>query len=158
MEKKELLILNQFRKNARENLTTTARKTGIPVSTIYERLKKYEGNLIKKHTVLLDFGMLGFSLKVVMAIKIVGTQRDDFTDFLSTHHRVNSLYKITSGYDVMVEAIFKDLYEYQKFCDALEQYQILNKQEFFILEDVKQEDFLANDAFLDILETQLGAR
>ena len=43
VDTKEQLILSQFRRNARENLTTTSKRIHIPISTIYDRLKKYEG-------------------------------------------------------------------------------------------------------------------
>ena len=155
MERKELLILQQFRKNARENLTRTSRRTGIPVSTIYKKKKKYQGTLIKKHTVLLDFSQLGYALKVIMAMKVPPAQRSEVTQYLHGHHRINSLYKITSGYDVMVEAIFRNLKEYQIFCESIDKFPIQDRQEFFIIEDIKQEEFLANDAYLDILEEQL---
>lgn len=155
MEKKELLIMSQFRQNARENLTRTSRKIGIPVSTIYDRLKRYEGTVIKKHTALLDFSQLGFSLKVLMAVKIMPENRLDLINFLEKHHRVNSLYKITSGYDVLLEGIFKNLKEYQLFCESIESFKIQNKQEFFVVEDIKQEEFLANEEFLDILSETL---
>jgi DNA-binding Lrp family transcriptional regulator len=155
VEKKELLIMSQFRQNARENLTRTSRKIGIPVSTIYDRLKRYEGTVIKKHTALLDFSQLGFSLKVLMAVKIMPENRLDLINFLEKHHRVNSLYKITSGYDVLLEGIFKNLKEYQLFCESIESFKIQNKQEFFVVEDIKQEEFLANEEFLDILSETL---
>ena len=64
ISKKELKIISEFRKNARENLTCASRKLGIPVSTIYDRLKKYSGNLITRHTAILDFKKLGFGIKV----------------------------------------------------------------------------------------------
>ena len=147
--------MSQFRKNARENLTRTSRRTGIPVSTIYDRLKRYEGSIIKKHTALLDFAELGFSLKVLMAIKVTADKRDELLSFLEKHHRVNSLYKITSGYDVLLEGIFKNLKEYQLFCENIEVFTPQGRQEFFIIEDIKQEDFLANEEFLDILSETL---
>ena len=65
MDKKELLILSQFRKNARENLTTTSRRIHVPISTLHDRLKKYEGKVIQRHTSILNFGEIGYNLKLV---------------------------------------------------------------------------------------------
>ena len=152
MKRKELLILHQFRKNARENLTSAARKTGIPISTIYEHLRKYQGDVIRKHTAIVDFNKLGFSLKVLMAIKVAPERKKELLEFLQHHHRVNSLYTIASGFDIMVEGIFRDLYEYQCFCDSIESYPIQMRQEYFVLKDIKQEDFLSNASFLDMIE------
>lgn len=151
MEKKELLIINQFRRNARENLTKTARRTGIPVSTLFDKLKRYEGTIIKKHTALLDFSQIGFALKVFMAIKVASHARNQLHSFLNKHHRVNSLYKVTSGYDMVAEGIFRNLKEYQLFCEDLDAIGLIERQEFFVIEDIRQEEFLAHEEYLDIL-------
>ncbi|MFT4310641.1 MAG: Lrp/AsnC family transcriptional regulator [Candidatus Woesearchaeota archaeon] len=143
MEQKELLILHHFRKNARENLKSASKKTGVPISTIHERLKKYQGTLIKKHTVLLDFSLLGYALKVFMVIK--AHKKEDVIHFLSHYKQTNSLYRISNGYDIMVEVLFRDLLQYQQFCDELDTYDIVSKQEYFILKELKQEEFLSND-------------
>ncbi len=143
--------MSQFRRNARENLTKASRRTGIPVSTLYDRLKKYEGSLIKKHTTLLNFSALGFSLKVLMIIKVLPERKDSIMHHLEKHHRVNSLYKIANGYDIMLEGIFKDLREYQIFCESIDAFSIQDRQDFFVIEDIKQEDFLANEEYLEIL-------
>ncbi|HIJ01446.1 TPA: hypothetical protein HA363_02255, partial [Candidatus Woesearchaeota archaeon] len=60
--KKDVLLMSFFRNNARENLTRISRITRIPVSTIFDKLRDYEKELVKKHTTLLDFRKLGFDI------------------------------------------------------------------------------------------------
>ena len=57
---KELLIMSHLRENSRKNLTKISKETKIAVSTIFDKIKKYEGGIIKKHTCILDFTKLGF--------------------------------------------------------------------------------------------------
>jgi len=149
MNQKELLILSQFRKNARENLTSASRNTRVPISTLYDRLRKYEGTVIRKHTALLDFGKIGYSLKVHMAIKVAPKHRVDLREFLLKHPRVNSLFTVSNGYDFLAELIFRNLFEVSVFSELLDKYTIVDKHEFYIVEDIKREDFLVESEFVD---------
>ena len=45
-----------------------SKRLKIPISTIYDKLKKYDGNIIKKHTAILDFEKLGFGIKVMQQL------------------------------------------------------------------------------------------
>ena len=125
--RKDILLMTYFRKNARENLTQISRLTRIPVSTIFDKLREFEKGLIQKHTTLIDFRMLGFDI------------------------RVNILFRITNGYDYLVEAIFKDMTAMQKFSELLDRFKIESKQELFILEDIKRESFLSDELHAKLL-------
>ena len=149
MDKKELLILSQFRRNARENLTTASRKIHIPISTIYDRLRRYEGSVITKHTALIDFGKLGYGLKIQMVMKVHSKDKRRLQEFLSKHTRVNSLFTISNGFDFMIEVILKNLLEVSQFLESLEQFEILDKHEFYVISDIKREDFLTDIELLD---------
>lgn len=151
IEKKELQIVCTFRQNARENLTTASRKLNIPVSTIFDRLRKYDGNLITKHTAIIDFKKLGFAIKVLMAFKANKDNRENICNFLKKHHRVNSMYRVSSNSDYLIEVIFKDLAELQLFADTLENLGVENRQEYYIVEDIKKEEFLTHQESIDFL-------
>ncbi len=151
MERKEYLVLSLLRKDARDNLTRISRKTGIPVSTLFEKLKKYEQHIITKHTSLLDFSTLGFNLRVQLVIKASKADRERLQQFLVKTPTVNNLYRVTNGSDFIVEAIFKDMTQFQDFTDQLDEYSIKAKQQYYILEDLKRESFLADQELLDIL-------
>lgn len=142
-------ILSQFRKNARENLTSASKKIQVPISTIYDRLRKYEGSIIRKHTSLIDFGALGFGLKVQMVVKVAPKDRESLSVFLKTHPRVNSLYTISNGFDFMVEIILRNLLEVAKFNRGLDRFAIVDRHEFYVVEDIKKEDFLCDYETID---------
>jgi Lrp/AsnC family transcriptional regulator, leucine-responsive regulatory protein len=151
IDKKELQIVSEFRRNARENLTTASRKLRIPVSTIYDRLKKYSGNLITRHTTLLDFKRLGFSLKVLMAFKTLKEFREPLQKFLETHHRVNSVFRVSNNSDYLIEVLFRDLRELQDFIEKLENFNVHERQDYYIVEDIKREEFLANPDMIEMI-------
>jgi DNA-binding Lrp family transcriptional regulator len=149
--RKDILLMMYFRRNARENLTRISRYTKIPVSTIFDRLREFEKDLIKKHTTLVDFKKLGFDIKVNMLFRISRDSRDEFREFLMTNENINSIFRINNGYDFMVEAIFRDMNDLQRFTELLERFKVEAKQELFVLEDLKREGFLSDEVHTKLL-------
>lgn len=150
---KDLLLLSHFRNNARESLTRISRKTSIPVSTIFDRLREYENTLIAKHTTLIDFRQLGFDLKAQFLFKIEGSKKDEFQRFLSRHPRINSVFRINNGFDFLVEAIFIGLDDLDHFLDEVKIFPIEARQEFFVLQEILREGFLSQKTQLPLLQT-----
>ncbi len=52
MKDMDLSVLAKLRQNARERLTKMSRKTSIPVTTLYNKIKTLESSIVKKHTSL----------------------------------------------------------------------------------------------------------
>ncbi len=142
---KDLVILSSLRQNGREKLTTLAKKTNIPVSTIFDKLKLHKQHFIKKHTTLLDFSVLGFHSRANILIKSCREEKETLKDFLMQNPHVNSMYKVNNGFDFMIEGIFRDIRGLELFLDLIEsKFKILNKQVFFIIDEMKREDFLTD--------------
>lgn len=145
MKKSELLIISNLRNNARESLTRMGRRTSIPISTIYDKMKYYEEDIIKKYTVIVDFGKLGFNTRVNILLKTGKEYRDKLRDFLVESKCVNSLFKINNDYDFMVECIFKELKEVETFLDRIEnEFGVTDKRLHYIVDEIKREGFMSN--------------
>ena len=99
MKPSDMKILQHIRTNARENLTTISRKTGIPVSTIFDRLKSHEQQFVIKFTALVDFAKLGYPLRANICLKVAPDSRDGVKSYLLAHNRVNNLQRINNGFD-----------------------------------------------------------
>lgn len=149
--KKDIVLMTFLRNNSRENLTRISRLTAIPVSTIFDKLKDYERELIRKHTTLIDFRKIGFDIKVNMMFKVTRDIRDEFRDFLMKNENINSIFKVNNGFDFLVEAIFRDMNDMQRFNELIEKFNIEAKQEMFILEDIKREGFLSDSMHAELL-------
>lgn len=142
LREKDLKILQHLRKNARQKLTSISRATGIPVTTIYDRIRAQEKKLIKKHTSLMNFSELGYHTKALIALKI-SSSREEFEKFIRSHPSTNSFYKINYDYDYLVEAVFKDMKEANEFTEQLRcNFGVLYFKTFFILDDIEREVFL----------------
>lgn len=144
MDKKDIVFLTHLRNNARETLTKISKKTHIPISTLYDRLKMHEGSLITKYTTLIDFTKLGYLCKANITIKVDIEDRDEVKTYLLSQNSVNSLYKINNGYDFLIEGVFKHVKEMEDFMEAFERkHKVLDKNVYYIIEDLKREAFMA---------------
>ncbi len=145
MNKKDMTVLGHFRNNARTSLTKMSRKTKIPVSTIFDKLKVYEKDgLINKYCTLLDFKALGYNIRVSLLVKLANESKDSFQKFILKHPKVNNIYRVNSGYDYLLEAVFKDLDDFDEFNKEIDKYGVTAKKELFIMEDLKREEFLSH--------------
>ena len=145
MHPKDLKIIAFLRKDARIPLTKLSKKTHIPVSTIFDRLKAKERDVIVKHTSLLDFNKLGYHTRANIAVRVERDDKDKLKDHLLKNASVNSVCRINNGYDFMIEGVFKQIKDMEEFFDVLEnKFRILEKKTFFIIEDLKKEEFMSD--------------
>jgi DNA-binding Lrp family transcriptional regulator len=150
MKEKELQIVRHLRNNARETLTRLSKKTGVPISTLFDKLNQYRENFIVRHTCLIDYTKLGFDLRVQLLVK-VSKEREVFEKFIMGHFHVNSVWKISNGYDYLVEGVFRNMKDFTEFLQHLERFSIKDRKEFYVLEDLKREAFLTTDAHVLLL-------
>ena len=150
MNEKNLLIISHLRKNARETLTNLSKKTGIPISTIHENLKRNE--VIDKHTCLLDFAKLGFNTRVNILFKVNKESRSALQEYLAKHQNMNNVYKINNGYDYLVESVFKNIKDVQDFLETVEEkYPLERKEVYYVIEEVKREEFMSDSENLGLI-------
>lgn len=148
LSQKDLKIISNLRQNARMPLTKMSRKTGIPVSTLFDRLKIQENNTIIKHTCLLDFTKLGYNVRTNIMLKVDKQDRDALKEYLVKHSSVNSVYRISNGYEIMIEGIFKEIREVEDFIEIIEEkFKIQNKKSYFVVEDLKKEGFMSRSLY-----------
>ncbi|MBN2458338.1 Lrp/AsnC family transcriptional regulator [Candidatus Woesearchaeota archaeon] len=145
MKDSDIMLLSSLRANARDTLTNISKKIKVPVSTIFDRLKLHEKGLIQKHTSIIDFSKLGFSTRANIILKVNKDDKEELRKFLLGNWNINSVVRINNGYDFLAEAVFKNILELEQFCEILdERFRIKSKQIFYIIEDLKREEFLAN--------------
>jgi DNA-binding Lrp family transcriptional regulator len=153
INKKDLRILIQLRKNARMQLTDISKATSIPISTIYDRLKNKSNNVISRHASLINFEVLGFNTRAQICLKCGKSSKKNIMEFLLKHPSVNSLYKINNGYDYMVEVVFRNVKELEEFLEGMEEnHSIKTKQVYYIIEDMVREHFFSEEIYLDLLK------
>ena len=144
MKKSDLLFLAFLRQDARQTLTNISRKTKIPISTLYDKLRQHEKNLILKHTTLIDFTQLGFNCRAKIMLSAAKDDKEKLKNFLKENNNINRLFKINNGYDFLAEGVFCNVKDLEEFMDGVEHdFTILDKKMFYVIEDLKRESFLA---------------
>ncbi|MBI2126003.1 MAG: Lrp/AsnC family transcriptional regulator [Thaumarchaeota archaeon] len=153
IKKKDLLILCELRKDCRSSLSDIGRATKTPVSTVYDKLRSFRGGIIRKCSALMNFSLLGFAAKAHVIFGVDRSQKEEFGAYLGKHHSVNSLYRINNGYDFLAEVICRDMSEFENLMDLLSsKFKIRDKKVFFIISDLKREEFLADKDMIDALQ------
>lgn len=140
LPEKDIRIMCELRKNARTSLVSISRKTAIPVSTIYDRIRARQKDVIKKHTSILDFPKLGFNIRTKMLLKIKDTE--NFERFVFENANVNSVFRLNSDFNFMIDCIFRYMAEMQDFTGQLNRFGIEKKQIHFVSDEILRENFL----------------
>ncbi len=149
MNNEDTILVALLRGDSRMSLTDMSRMTKIPVSTIYEKLKHYRKGLIRKHTALVDFSQLGFHIRARVLLKAKKTELQKLREHLLSHPSLNELYKVNNGYDFMAEFIFQTMKELEDYLDMLgERYGVEKEQVFYMVDELKREEFLSKAAVL----------
>lgn len=152
MNKKDLLILSNLRQNARETLTKMSKNTGIPVSTLFDKLKIKMDGIILKHTCIIDFSKIGYQTKANILIKVKKEQREKLREYILRENCVNSAYKVNNGYDFLMEGIFKDINDIEIFFERIEkEFDIESKEVYYVINEIKKEDFLSKPELVKLI-------
>lgn len=140
---KEILVISNLRKNSRMTLTQMSRATRIPISTLFDMIRR--SDKILRHTCIPDFEKLGYRMRALISIKTHVAQKEEFQSFLLSHPNLNSLYRVNNGFDFMFEVVYPDLYAVEKFMEDLEaKFSIECKQVNYIINDLARETFFSN--------------
>ena len=151
MKKTDLILMAYLRQNARINLTTLSRKTGVPISTIFQKMKSNFNDKILRHTAIIDFASFGYNLKAYLLLKVKKDQKEGLLQKLNYNFKVNNLYKINNSWDVMVECIFKDLNDLEEFLEEIEEnFALKAKEVHYVLADLKRENFMSDPETISI--------
>ncbi len=151
LRKKELMLLSCLRSNARDTLTNISKKTRIPISTIFDKLKEYDKGFIQKYTSLIDFKKLGYDIRMQLMLKVPINKRSEFEEFVKSSPAVNNVFRINNFYDYMVETIFKDIKEFQLFADKIEVFGISELTEHFVIDEIKRESFMSDRNYIELI-------
>ena len=129
-------------------LTEMSRSTGLPISTLHERLRRQR--YIKRFTCLTDFTALGFTTRAHVLVAVGRHDKDRLRGYLHGHPNVNTLFRVNNGFDFLFEGIFTGMPQVEDFFDALEkQFSIKSKIVHYVLEEIKQEEFLSTQHYVD---------
>ena len=142
MQKTDLIILKNLRKDARIKMTAISRAEGIPETTIFDRIRcMTRKEIIKKFYACLDFERLGYNIRLFIAIKAKNSnEKKALVESLSNKANINNI-KLAEGNAILSELIFQNMRQADDFISLMKanNYKI---EHYFITEELKTEEFL----------------
>jgi len=143
MKKRDIVLLTLLRQNSRESLVRLSKKSFMPVSTIYEKLKGEFKRYVKKYTAIIDHHNIGFPIHAFMLLKVQKEDKNNVEQFLSKHHLVNSIYRINNSFDFIVEFYAPSINKLDDAIDLLnDKFAILDVMIYFVSREIGKEIFL----------------
>lgn len=115
LDERDLLILAGLREDGGMRLAGLAKLSGLPLSTVHARLQGRLAKCIRRRTVLLEFEALGCPVTALILWRVPPKRVEGFAASLAARPQVNSLFRVTNGFDVAAEAVFPRLAELEAF-------------------------------------------
>ncbi len=113
-------ILELLMQDSRRSTRSIAKALNKPVSTVHDRIKRLEKKgVIKGYTVVLDEKALGYQIKALILINVVGRHIEEVENDLSRYENVLTVLDITGEFDVAVIAVFHSMDELDRFVKTL---------------------------------------
>ena len=145
LTEKDIALIRELRTNSRKSIALISRDTKIPVSTIFDRIARLEGPVIKKYSALIDFSKIGYGIKVGYMIKGAEQRKDELRNFLMQNPCTNTIFRINNGFDFYAEMVFSGLYQMEDFQESLKSEGAVAAEPHCIVSEIKRECFLSND-------------
>ncbi len=146
IDQKDLKILEFLRNNARETLTNISRTTGVPISSIFDRLKRLEQiGIIRRHTSLLDTEKIGFKVRAFLLFKIRDGLKE-LEEYLMESPHVNNMIRVNGNLSLLVEVWFRDICTLESFvADSRKTIKKVEISVHYVLKDIKRECFMISE-------------
>lgn len=140
--------------NGRTSLSELARNTGLPVSTVHDRLRQHRQNGLLRPSAIVNFEKIGLATRAHILLAVETDQKDKLYAHLKDHPNVNSLFRINNGWSAVMECVFKEMNDLENFLEQIENtFKIKQKQVHYTLEEMKREGSMATQDIAQSLNT-----
>jgi len=106
LDKKDIKILNELKKNGRETTKNIAKKVNLPRATVHDRIQRMvERGIIKQFTVKTDYKKIDLPTTVFVFLSITpnNVTHQDLAKKISKLPGVYEVYMVTGEYDLLVK-------------------------------------------------------
>jgi DNA-binding Lrp family transcriptional regulator len=123
IDSKDLLIINSLEKDAKASVVAIAKKTGLPATTVHNRIKKMlKDKVITGYTIKVDHKKVGKNISVYIAVtidyagfKAKNLAQFDIAKMLANFTCVEEASIITGGTDMLIKVRVNNIEELNKF-------------------------------------------
>lgn len=148
LDEKDRAILRILMKDPRAQIADIARDVGIQRDTVMYRIRRFEKRgLIAKYHTILEPETLGFSIFMMVLIKVAPVPRaeiDAFIQKLVLHKNVTHIGRLIGKYDYFLQMAAEDISAFDKALDdvkAIHEGVIVDVELANIIDGIKIDDF-----------------
>ena len=134
--KNELLIIRELRKDSRQSHTDIAKKTGLSVSTVKEKIKRLEKKGVIRYVSLLDFQ----GLNLMSVLFLINGPEQELKEVENSRF-VNTAFRINNGFKLYLECVFPSVKEYFEFKQKIRRKGLIFV-ESLVIDDILREEFM----------------
>jgi len=110
--------------------------TGIPITTVHNRIKKMEREgIIKGYRAIIDNKKIGNEIEVMIELEFA--RGKDGIEKISRIPNVEECYKVSGSFDAIVKATFRNIEELNQFLDELKKINVERTVTHIVLKKVK---------------------
>jgi len=134
-------ILRSLNKDARKSLRDIARELGVSLTTVWNHIRKLEERqVIQGYIPLINPGLAGFSLVVIIGVRIAHGKLVEVQQRIGKDPRVFAVYDVTGDWDSVCVARFHDREELNAFIkEVLSQPHVERTNTMLVLNTIKEE-------------------
>lgn len=144
VDEKDLRIVSELRRDSGASLKEISKNTNIPVSTIFDRIKNLDKDVITRKVALIDFTKLGYNIRTVSMLRLEKRNQDEIRRYLENCSSINCIHSIEGKYDLLVGNVFKNIKEMAGFVKVLkEKFDMKDLDMHYITETIQSESFLS---------------
>ncbi|MEM3555148.1 MAG: Lrp/AsnC family transcriptional regulator [Candidatus Micrarchaeia archaeon] len=121
LNEKDLLLLEKLQLNCKKSLKQLANEVGMPMSTVHEKINKFERTgIIKAYRAILDEKKLDFSVTafIMACTEYIGgekTFQHNIGEKVASLPQVLETHTISGDWDLLIKVKFKNVHELGKF-------------------------------------------
>ncbi len=121
LDEKDLILLEKLQKECRRSLKEVAKEVGMPMSTVHEKIKRFEKiGLIRGYRALLDEKKLGFDVTafIMASTEYVGGEKTfqrNIGEKVASLPHVLETHTISGDWDLVIKVKFKNVHELGRF-------------------------------------------
>ena len=116
LDEKDFAIIDELKKNARLSEKKIAKRTGIPMTTVHNRIKKLmELGIIEAYTIRLNHKKLGTPLTAYVLLKtLLGVDQKEMLIQISKMPSIYEVAMVTGEFDILFKVKIKTMEELNK--------------------------------------------
>ena len=128
VDDKDRKIINALLEDSRLSFRQVAKKVGVSVATVMNRVRILEKEgIIKGYNAIVDYDKLGFDIDVIISINVSKGKLFQVEKRIATDENVIAVYDVTGDYDSVVIAKFKNRRMLDNFLKKIQTYDFVER-------------------------------